>query len=65
MPERTREDEAFGDQDLRLQKEVAEGRVEVSKIRGEENPANVMTKILGIADIESRLARMNMRVVRE
>ena len=30
--------------DLWLQKEVGEGKVEVSKVRGEENPADLMTK---------------------
>ena len=48
--------------DLWLQKEVREGKVEISKIPGEENPADLMTKILGIKDIESRLEGMNIKV---
>ncbi len=31
------------------------------KIRGEENPADLMTKILGLSDIVERLERMNIR----
>ena len=41
--------------DLWLQKEVAEGRLEVHKVAGEENPADLMTKILGLRDIQARL----------
>ena len=41
--------------DLWLQKEVAEGRTEVSKIPGEENPADRMTSILTMVDIKTRL----------
>ena len=33
-------------------------RVEVSKIRGDENPADLM-KILDIGEIKDRLAKMN------
>ena len=47
--------------DLWLHKEVREGRVEVSKIRGDENPADLMTKILGIEGIKERLKGMNIR----
>ena len=39
---------------LWLQKEVAEGKVVVSIIWGKDNPADFMTKILGLADVESR-----------
>ena len=48
--------------DLWLQKEVREGKVEVYKVPGTENPADLMTKILGLADIVSRLQSMNIRV---
>ena len=48
--------------DLWLQKEVREGRVEVSKIKGVENPADLMTKILGFGDVVERLKGMNIRV---
>ena len=46
--------------DLWLQKEVNEGKVKVSKVKGTENPADLMTKILGIKDIDERLAAMNL-----
>ena len=46
--------------DLWLQKEVNDGRVKVSKVRGTENPADLMTKILGIKDINERLGAMNL-----
>ena len=48
--------------DLWLQKEVADGKLEVSKVLGTENPADLMTKILGIKDIGNRLGRMSMRI---
>ena len=34
--------------DMWLQKEVRDGRVEVSKIPGGQSPADLMTKILGV-----------------
>ena len=40
--------------DLWLQKEVADGKLEVSKIAGDKNLADSMTKILGVEDIKSR-----------
>ena len=46
--------------DLWLQKEVNDGKVIVSKIPGTENPADLMTKILGISDINERLKAMNL-----
>ena len=48
--------------DLWLQKEVRDGLVEVSKIPGDQNPADLMTKVLGIKVIQSRLERMNIRM---
>ena len=48
--------------DLWLQKEARHGNVEVSKIRGDQNPADLMTKVLGEKDIEDRLTGMNLRV---
>jgi hypothetical protein len=47
--------------DLWLQKEVSEGRVEVSKIRGDENPADLMTKMLKVSEIRDRLSWMTIR----
>ena len=49
--------------DLWLQKEVGEGKVVVSKVVGTENPADLMTKILGKGEIEERIVGMGMRVV--
>ena len=48
--------------DLWLQKEVREGKIEVYKIPGEQNPADLMTKILRLKDIESRLHNMNIKI---
>ena len=50
--------------DLWLQKEVREGRLKVVKVVGSENPADLMTKILNIGEIEERLKRMNLMMVR-
>ena len=47
--------------DLWLQKEVYEGRLIVHKIKGEENPADLMTKILSVREINTRLLGMNIR----
>ena len=49
--------------DLWLQKEVGEGKVVVSKVLGTENPADLMTKILGKQEIQERVEGMGMRVV--
>ena len=46
--------------DLWLQKEVNDGKVIVSKVAGTENPADLMTKILGISDIDERLKSMSL-----
>ena len=46
--------------DLWLQKEVMDGKLEVSKIRGDENPSDLMTKILGIKEIKERLKGMSI-----
>ena len=51
--------------DLWLQKEVREGRLKVVKVLGSENPADLMTKILNIGEIEERLKRMNLMMVRK
>lgn len=50
--------------DLWLQKEVREGRVVVYKELGEENPADLMTKALGVKDAEQRSSRMSVRIER-
>ena len=46
--------------DLWLQKEIREGRVLVHKVLGTENPADLMTKILTVGEIEERLKRMSI-----
>ena len=46
--------------DLWLQKEAREGKVLINKILGTENPADLMTKILGLGVIEERLRGMNL-----
>ena len=47
--------------DLWLQKEVADGKLVVYKVPGERNPADLMTKVLGIKDIKERLSMLNIR----
>ena len=49
--------------DLWLQKEVREGRVIVSKVRGTENPSDLGTKILNCEDIRQRLDGMGLEMV--
>ena len=51
--------------DLWLQKEVADGKLIVEKILGTLNPADLMTKVLTIREIEDRLGYMNMFLKRE
>ena len=46
--------------DLWLQKEIREGRVLVHKVLGTENPADLMTKILTVKEIDDRLRRMSI-----
>ena len=48
--------------DLWLQKEVAEGKAEISKIPGEENPADLMTKIRNMGEITTRLGALNVEI---
>ena len=48
--------------DLWLQKEVRDGKVEVSKIRGDKNPADLMTKFLKLKEVADRLRWMNIRM---
>ena len=51
--------------DLWLQKEVREGRLVVKKVIGSENPADLMTKILSVREIEDRLRRMNLMMTKK
>ena len=48
-----------------MQQDVLNKKVVVSKVVGEENTADLMTKILGMADIISRLAHMNIRIAND
>ena len=48
--------------DLWLQKEVRDGNLIISKIPGDQNPSDLMTKILGIKDIKERLNGMNIEM---
>eukprot|EP00973_Karenia_brevis_P028031 3859487-Karenia_brevis.AAC.1 len=48
--------------DLWLQKEAFHGKLTVHKVPGEENPADLMTKILGHKDIDKRLNTMDIYV---
>ena len=49
--------------DLWLQKEVAEGRLVVFKTPGADNPADLMTKILGAEVIKRRLEAMSIEMI--
>eukprot|EP00973_Karenia_brevis_P087161 12084870-Karenia_brevis.AAC.1 len=49
--------------DLWLQKEVYDGKLVVEKIPGVENPADLMTKGLGIKEISIRLKSMSIKRV--
>ena len=48
--------------DLWIQKEVADGRITCLKIPGHENPADLMTKSLGMSDISSRLDCLGIKL---
>ena len=47
--------------DLWLQKEVNEGKVTVSKVPGDDNPADLLTKVLGVGAVVHRLSLMNLK----
>ena len=49
--------------DLWLQEEVLKGHVEVMKVLGTENPADLMTKFLNVAEIRARLAYLNLEFI--
>ena len=46
--------------DLWLQEEVDKGRLEVSKVRGDQNPADLMTKVLNVDEVVERLKWMGL-----
>ena len=49
---------------LWLQDEVAKGRVKLRKVAGERNPADILTKYLGLTDIKSKLETLGIRLRR-
>ena len=48
--------------DIYLQQEVRDGRMEISNIPGEENPTDLVTKILGVRDLRERLERLGLSI---
>ena len=46
--------------DLWLQEEVAKGKVQVVKVAGEANPADLMTKYLRVEEVKGRLQGMRL-----
>ena len=48
---------------LWLQEEVLAKRVVLAKVRGEENPAHIATKFLGISVVKEHLEAMNINLV--
>ena len=48
--------------DLWLQKEVRQGGIVIHKVPGVSNPADLMTKILNIKEVEERLEGMNLKI---
>ena len=46
--------------DLWLQAEVEQGRLEVHKVKGDQNPADLMTKVLSLGEVVDRLGWMNL-----
>ena len=48
--------------DLWLQKKVRQGGIVIHKVLGVSNPADLMTKILNIKEVEERLEGMNLKI---
>ena len=46
--------------DLWLQKEVSEGRIKVVKVKGDHNPADILTKVLTVKDLAEKLGLVNL-----
>ena len=46
--------------DLWLQDEVEHGRLVVHKVKGDQNPADLMTKVLSLKEVVDRLSWMNL-----
>ena len=49
--------------ELWLQEEVCRGRIQIGKIAGTENPADILTKFLGRQDIMDACLWMNVEIV--
>ena len=49
---------------LWLQEEVRQGRVLLAKVRGDANPADLMTKYLNVREVDDRCASLSIEVVR-
>ena len=49
---------------LWLQEEVAMGRVRLRKVAGEHNPADILTKYLGLTDIKAKMEKLGIRLRR-
>ena len=47
--------------DLWLQAEVEQGRLEVHKVKGDQNAADLMTKVLSLGEVADRLSWINLR----
>ena len=50
-------------QDLWLQNEVRNGRLQVRKLAGDRNPTDLMTKALSLADIKRKLDEINIKLI--
>ena len=49
---------------LWLQEEVRQGRVRLAKVRGDANPADLLTKYLGPREVDDRCASLHIEVVK-
>ena len=49
---------------LWLQEEVRQGKVKLIKVRGDTNPADLMTKYLGSKEVDERCAYVGIEVVK-
>ena len=47
--------------DLWLQAEVEQGKLVVHKVKGDQNPADLMSKVLSLGEVVDRLGWMNLR----
>ena len=48
---------------LWIQKEVGDGKVDVSKVMGPKNPSDVGTKFLSVDEIINKLALIGLRLI--